>query len=41
MRSSKASPQNKLETNEEMPREKYMSPELKQKIIDDLRLTEY
>ena len=39
-RASKTSPQNNLETNEEMlmEREKYISPELRQKIIDDLRL---
>ena len=38
---SKTSPQNSSETNEEeMPREKYIPPELRQKIIDDLRLKE-
>ena len=31
-------PQNNLETNEEILREKYLSPELRQKIIDDLRV---
>ena len=36
---SKTSPKNNLETNEEeMLREKFISPELRQKIIDDLRL---
>ena len=35
-RSSKASRQNNLETNEEILREKYMSPELRQKNSDDL-----
>ena len=36
---SKTSPKNSLETNEEeIFREKYISPELRQKIIDDLRL---
>ena len=35
-RGSKTSPQNNLETNEEMLREKYISPELRQKIIDHL-----
>ena len=39
-RGSKTSPQNNLETNEEMLREKYISPELRQKIIADLRLKE-
>ena len=37
-RSSKTSPQNNLETNDEILREKYISPELRQKIIDDLRM---
>ena len=36
---SKTSPQNNSETNEEeILRERYISPEQKQKIIDDLRL---
>ena len=36
---TKASPQNNSETNEEeILRERYISPEQKQKIIDDLRL---
>ena len=44
-RSSKTSPQNNLETNDEILSEKkkiyiYISPELRQKIIDDLRLKE-
>ena len=40
-RVSKTSPQNNSETNEEeMLGEKYISPELRQKIIDDLRLKE-
>ena len=39
-RSSKASPQSNSETNEEILREKYISPELRQKIIDNLRLKE-
>ena len=40
-RVSKTSPQNNSETNEEeILREKYKSPELRQKIIDDLRLKE-
>ena len=34
----KTFPQNNLETDEEILREKYISPELSQKIIDDLRL---
>ena len=34
------SPQNNLETNEEIIREEYVSPELRQKIFDDLRLKE-
>ena len=34
----KTSPQNNLETNEEILREKYISPGLRQRIIDDLRL---
>ena len=40
IRVSKTSPQNNLETNKEIPREKYTSPELKLKIIDYLRLKE-
>ena len=40
-RDSNTSPQNNSETNEEeILREKYVYPELKQKIIDDLRLKE-
>ena len=40
-RASKTSPKNNLETNEEeIRREKYISPELRQIIIDDLRLKE-
>ena len=40
-RVSKTSPKNYLETNEEeIHWEKYISPELRQKIIDDLRLKE-
>ena len=39
-RCSKTLPQNKSETNEEILREKYISPELRQKIIDYLRLKE-
>ena len=39
-RSQKASPWNNLETNEEILKEKYTSPELRQKIFDDLRLKE-
>ena len=39
-RSSKTSPQCKLEANEEILREKYIFPELREKIIDDLRLKE-
>ena len=38
IRVSKSSPQNNLETSEEIFREKYISLELRQKIIDDLRL---
>ena len=34
----KTSPQNNLETNEKILREKYISPELRQKIVDHLRL---
>ena len=34
----KTFPQNNLETDEEILREKYISPELRQKIIDDSRL---
>ena len=37
-RSSKTSLQNNSETNEKILREKYVSKELGQKIIDDLRL---
>ena len=38
-RTSKTFSKNNLETNEEEAiREKYISPELRQKIIDDLRL---
>ena len=38
-RVSKTSPKNNLETNEEeIPRERYISPELRDKIFDDLRL---
>ena len=38
---SKTSPQNNSETNEEkILRESYISPELKNEIIDDLRLKE-
>ena len=37
-RSSKHSPQNNLETNEKILRKKYISPELRLKVIDDLRL---
>ena len=38
---SKTSPKNNSETNEEKTiREKYISPDLRQKIIDDLRLKE-
>ena len=40
-RTSKTSPKNNLETNEEETiKEKYISPELRQKIIDDLKLKE-
>ena len=40
-RVSKTSPKNNSETNEEVTiREKYISPALRQKIIDDLRLKE-
>ena len=39
-RSSKTSPQNNLETNGNILREKYISPELIQKIIDDLKSKE-
>ena len=39
-RVSKASPKNNSETSKEMLREKYISPELRQKVIDDLRLKE-
>ena len=40
-RASKSSPNNNLETNkEEILRESYISPELRQKIIDDSRLKE-
>ena len=38
---SKTLPKNNLETNEEeILRERYISPELRQKIINDLRLKE-
>ena len=37
-RSSKTSPQNNSEKNEEILRGKYISLKLRQKIIDDLRL---
>ena len=37
-RSRKSSPQNNLETNEEILKDKYISPELRQKIINDLRI---
>ena len=37
-RSLKTSPHNNLETNEEILREKYISPGLRQRVIDDLRL---
>ena len=33
-------PQNNLETNEEILRSKYISPKLRQKMIDNLRLKE-
>ena len=36
----KTSPKNNLEANEEIIREKYISPELRHKGIDDLRLNE-
>ena len=36
-RASKTSPQNNLETNEEILTEKYISLGLRQKTIDDLR----
>ena len=37
----KTSPKNNLEADEEeMLREKYISPKLRQKIVDDLRLKE-
>ena len=39
-RSSKTSPQNNLEANEEILNEKHVSTKLRQKIIDDLRLME-
>ena len=40
-RASKTSQRNNSETNgEEILRERYLSPELRQKIIDDLRLKE-
>ena len=38
IRLSKAAPQNNLERNEEMLRQKHISPELRQRNIDDLRL---
>ena len=37
---SKASPKNNSEMNEELLRKIYILPELRQKIIDDLRLKE-
>ena len=37
-RSSNTSTQNNLKTNEEILREKYLSPKLIQKIVNDLRL---
>ena len=41
MRVSKTSPHNNAQTNEEeILREKYISPKVRQKIIDDLRLKE-
>ena len=39
-RVSKTLPQDNLETNEEILREKYTSPELRQKVINDLQLKE-
>ena len=39
-RVSKTSPQNNLEINKEILIEKHISPELIQKIFDDLRLKE-
>ena len=39
-RASKTSAQSNLEANEEILGERYISPELRQKIIDDLRLKE-
>ena len=40
-RASKTSPKNNLETNEEeILRERYISPEIRQKIINNLRLKE-
>ena len=38
--SAKKLPQNNLETSDEIQVKKYISPELRQKIIDDLRLME-
>ena len=41
LQATKTSPQNNSETNEEkILREKYISPELRQKIIDGIRLKE-
>ena len=39
-RVSRTLPQNNLEANEEIPKEKHISPELRQKNIVDLRLME-
>ena len=39
-RVSKTLPHDNLETNEEILREKYTSPELRQKVINDLQLKE-
>ena len=39
-RVSETSPQNNLETNEDIHKEKYISSELQQKIIDELKLKE-
>ena len=39
-RSSKNSQHNNLETNEEILREKCISPDLRTEVIDDLRLME-
>ena len=38
--SLKTSPRNNLETNEKILRKTYISPELTQKVIDDLRVME-